>query len=86
MLGKERPCKVHQIRDDAVVGVCPERGELKAVTGLAMLGLRRCGILDGVKASGVRVVFGVRAIGDNEYLNIIAHHAVLTRYVQQVDH
>ena len=81
MLGKKRPRKVHQVGNDTVVGVCPERGELKAVTGLAMLGLRRCGILDGVKASGVRVVFGIRAIGDNEYLNILEQPAACPKAI-----
>lgn len=84
MLGKKRPCKVHQVGDNTVVGVRPERSEFKAITGLTVSGLRCCSILDSIKTGGVRVVFGIRAIGDNEYLNILEQAAACPKAISLI--
>ena len=72
MLGKKCPGKVHQVRQEPVVGVGPKGRELKAVAGLFLLGRGgRSGVLDGVAAGAVGVVLGVRTIGDRKNLHIL---------------
>ena len=51
MLCKECLSKVDQIRNDAVVGIRPKRGEFKAVAGLFLLCLMGIGIFEIGRAS-----------------------------------
>ncbi len=61
---------VNEIWDDAIVGVCPEGCELKAVTGLFLPGiLVLFGIIDVVVAGTVGIVLCVHAVGDHEDLH-----------------
>ena len=46
-----------------------------------MLRLRRCGVLDSIETGGVRVVFGIRTIGDNKYLNILEQPAAYPKAI-----
>ena len=60
MTGKESPCKVNQVRDHNIVGICPVRGKFKAVGCLFLFtAAARFGILDGIAARAIGVVFGV---------------------------
>lgn len=84
MLCEKCPGEVHQVRQDTVVGVGPEGGELKAVAGLFPPGGRGGGILDGVAAGGVGVILGVRAVGDDEDLHIVKQAAARPEAVSLV--
>ena len=70
MFGKKCPSEVYQIGEYPIVGVGPEGSKLKAVAGLFLSG-GRSGLLDGVPAGGVGVIFGVRTVGDDENLHIL---------------
>ena len=71
MLCKESLCKVDKVGDNAIVCISPKGSKLKAVACLFLLGFTcRCGILDSIIARCVRVVFGVRAVGDYENLYV----------------
>ena len=68
---KKGPGEVDQIRDHPVIGIGPEAGELEAVAGLLLLLLAGLCILDGIEPGAVGVILGVRAITDDEDLNIL---------------
>ena len=71
MLCEEGLCKVDKVGDNAIVCICPKGSKLKAVACLFLLGFAcRCRILDSIKARCVRVVFGVRAVGNYEDLYV----------------
>ena len=61
--------KVHEIGDNAVVRIRPERSELKAIAGFGLFGFLRFGVLDVIKAGGIGIVFRIRAVGDHEDLH-----------------
>ena len=75
MTGKERLGKVDQIRNDAVIGICPIRREFKAIAGFALFLLAGIGILDSVEAGAIGVVLGVRTVGDDKNLRILEQTA-----------
>lgn len=71
MFGKEGLCKINQIRNDSVIGICPEGCELKAITCFTFLAFRCIGILDGIETCAVRIILGICSVGNNEYLYIL---------------
>lgn len=71
MPGKEGSGKVDQIRNHAVVRICPEASELKAVAGLFLLLLAGFRIFDGIEPGAVGIILGVRAVTDHKNLNIL---------------
>lgn len=73
--GKEGTGKVHQIRQNLVLCVRPEGGKLEAVAGLGLFVAAGLGFADGIEPGGVRVVFGVGAVGDDEDLHILKQAA-----------
>ena len=75
MTGKEGAGEILQIRDDAIVRICPERSELKAVTGFFLFRCPGLMILDGVETGTVGIILGVDAIGDNKDLDILEETA-----------
>ena len=75
MPGEESPGEVNQIRDDTVVCVCPEAGELKAVAGLFLLLLAGFRVLDRIEPGAVGIVLGVRAVADHKDLDILKQTA-----------
>ena len=81
-LGKEGLGEVHQVGDDVVFGICPERRKLKAVAGLAALPYRSgVEILDMPQAGGVGIILRIRSVGDNEYLHIVKKPAACPKAV-----
>ena len=81
-LGKEGLGEVHQVGDDVVFGIRPERRKLKAVAGLAALSRRRrVEILDMPQAGGVGIILRIRSVGDNEYLHIVKKPAACPKAV-----
>ena len=72
MLGKESPGKVHQVSNHPVAGIGPERGELKAVAGLALPAPTGIGcFLHGIESGAVGIILGIGAIGNHENLHIL---------------
>ena len=71
MLGKEGFRKINQVGNHLIVAVCPEGSKLKAVAGLLLLGLTGVGILDGIEAGTVGIVFCVCTILDDKDLYIL---------------
>ena len=70
MLGKKGLGEVHKIRNRMVVCVRPKAGKLKAVGCLfAAAALATFVLLDVAKPGGIRVVFGMGAIGDDKNLH-----------------
>ena len=61
--------KVHEIGDNAVVGVRPEGGEFKAIAGFGLLGFLRFGILDMIETGGIGIILRICAVGDHENLH-----------------
>ena len=62
---------VKSIRNDLVVGVRPERGELKAVAGLFALVPPLAHLLDVAAAGGIGIILRVRAVGNDKDLHIL---------------
>jgi len=70
-LSKKGPAKVHQIRNRAVVGICPPGGKLKAVAGAFPLLDAPFRCLPDVRGPrGVAVILGMCAVGDNKKLYV----------------
>ena len=67
--------KVHEIGDNAVVGVRPEGGEFKAIAGFGLLGFLRFGILDMVETGGIGIILRICAVGDHENLHKLVKSA-----------
>ena len=72
MLGEEGLGEVQEVRDDLVVTVCPEGGELKGVgCPLGLVSATQFLFFQMIGSGGVGVVLGVGAIGDDKYLHIL---------------
>ena len=72
VLGEEGLGEVQKVRDDLVVAVCPEGGELKGVgCPLGLIPSSQFLFFQVVGSGGVGVVLGVGAIGDDKYLHIL---------------
>ena len=81
MLCKESLCEVNQIRDNTVIGICPEAGKFKAVACFSLFRLARNRILDSIKASAIGVVFRICSIGNNENLHIFKQSATCPKRI-----
>ena len=53
-----------------IIGIRPKAGEFKAIAGFFFFGLAAFGVLDGIEASAIGIIFGVGAIGNNEDLHV----------------
>ena len=72
MLGKERLGKIHKVGNDLVVTVRPVGCELKGVACLFALAPAAPALLPDMGVTGgIGVVFGVGAVGDDEYLDVL---------------
>ena len=81
MFGKEGTCEVNQVVDSLVVAVRPERRELKRVARLLALIFSSLLLFDMVEAGGVRVIFGIGAVGNDENLNIFIQPAACPKTI-----
>ena len=68
---KEGFREVNQVRDGLVVCIGPERCKFKAVAGFPFLDTAGGRFFYRVESGAVGVVFGIRAVGDNENLHIL---------------
>ena len=75
VLGEKGLGKVDQVGDNAVIGISPERGELKAVAGFALFALAVFGFLANIVACGIGIILGVGAVGDDKDLHILKQTA-----------
>ena len=55
-----------------IIGIRPKASEFKAIAGFFFFGFATFGVLDGVKAGAVGIVFGISAIGNDE--NLLLQH------------
>ena len=74
VLGKEGAGEVQKIGNHLIAGIRPEGGKLEAMAGLLFSGFP-AGLPDGVISSGVGVILGVGAVGDDENLHILKEAA-----------
>ena len=74
MLGEEGAGEVQKIRDHLIAGVRPEGGKFEAMAGLLLTGFP-AGLPDGIISSGVGVILGVGAVGDDKNLHILKEAA-----------
>ena len=75
MLGEKCLGEIHQIGNDFVVPIRPERGELKAVAGLFGFVPSLALLFDVAASGGVGIILRVRAVGDDENLDIFKQAA-----------
>ena len=75
MLCEKSLCKINQIRDYTVIGICPEAGKLKTVTGLGLTCSPLLMFLFRIPSGTVGIILCIRAIGNNKNLNIFIQSA-----------
>ena len=71
MLCKKGLCKINEVGDYPVVCIRPEAGKFKAVACLRLACSSFLMLLFGIPSGTVRIVFCVRAIGNDKDLNIL---------------
>ena len=75
MLCEKSLCKINQIRDYTVIGICPEAGKLKTVTGLGLTCSPFLMFFFCIPSGTVGIILCIRAIGNNKNLNIFIQSA-----------
>ena len=68
-------CKINQIRNHTVIGICPEAGKLKTVTGLGLTCSPFLMFFFCIPSGTVGIILCIRAIGNNKNLNIFIQSA-----------
>jgi len=75
MLCEKGLCKINQIRNHTVIGICPEAGKLKTVTGLGLTCSPFLMFLFRIPSGAVGIILCVCTIGNNKNLNIFIQSA-----------
>ena len=75
MLCEKSLCKINQIRDHTVIGICPEAGKLKTVTGLCLTCSPFLMFFFRIPSGTVGIILCVCTIGNNKNLNIFIQSA-----------
>ena len=75
MLCEKSLCKINQIRNHTVVGICPEAGKLKTVTGLCLTCSPFLMFFFRISSGTVGIILCVRTIGNNKNLNVLIQSA-----------
>ena len=75
MLCEKGLCKINQIRNHTVIGICPEAGKLKTVTGLGLTCSPFLMFLFRIPSSAVGIILCVCTIGNDKNLNIFIQSA-----------
>ena len=68
-------CKINQIRNNTVIGICPKTGKLKTVTGLGFTRSFFLMLFFRIPSGTVGIIFRIRSIGNNKNLNILIQSA-----------
>ena len=75
MLCEKSLCKINQIRNHPVVGICPEAGKLKTVTGLGLTCSPFLMFFFCIPSGTVGIILCVCPIGNDKNLNIFIQSA-----------
>ena len=75
MLCEKGLCKINQIRNHTVIGICPKAGKLKTVTGLGLTCSPFLTFLFRIPSGAVGIILCVCTIGNNKNLNIFIQSA-----------
>ena len=76
MLCEEGLCKVNQIWNHTVIGICPEAGKLKAITCLSLTCSPLLMFLScAIPSSAVGIILCICSIGYNKNLDILIQSA-----------
>ena len=75
MLCKKSLCKINQIRNHTIIGICPETSKLKTVTGLGLTCSTLLMFLFCIPSGAVGIILCVRTIGNNKNLNVFIQPA-----------
>ena len=68
-------CKINQIRNHTVIGICPKAGKLKTVTGLGFTCSPFPMLLFRIPSGAVRIILCICSIGNDKNLNIFIQSA-----------
>ena len=68
-------CKINQIRNHTVIGICPKAGKLKTVTGLGFTCSPFLMLLFRIPSGAVRIILCICTIGNDKNLNIFIQSA-----------
>ena len=71
MLCEKSLCKINQIWNHTVIGICPEAGKLKTVTGLGLTCSPFLMLLFRIPSGAVRIILCICTIGNDKNLNIL---------------
>ena len=75
MLCKKSLCKINQIWNHTVIGICPEAGKLKTVTGLGLTCSPFLMLLFRIPSGAVRIILCICTIGNDKNLNVLIQSA-----------
>ncbi len=75
MLCEKGFCKINQIRNHTVIGICPETSKLKTITGLCLACSPLLMFFFCIPSGAVGIIFCVRTVGYDKNLNIFIQSA-----------
>ena len=75
MLCEKSLCKINQIWNHTVIGICPEAGKLKTVTGLGFTCSPFLMLLFRIPSGAVRIILCICTIGNDKNLNVLIQSA-----------
>ena len=68
-------CKINQIRNHTVIGICPKAGKLKTVTGLGFTCSPFLMLLFRIPSGAIRIILCICTIGNDKNLNVFVQSA-----------
>ena len=75
MLREKSLCKINQIRNHTVIGICPEAGKLKTVTGLGLTCSPFLMFFFRIPSGTVGIILCICTIGNDKNLNVFVQSA-----------
>ena len=75
MLRKKCLCKINEIGNHTVIGICPEAGKLKTVAGLCLTCPPFLMLFFRIPSGTVGIIFRIRAVGNHKNLNVLIQSA-----------
>ena len=75
MLCEKSLCKINQIWNYTVIGICPEAGKLKTVTGLGLTCSPFLMLLFRIPSGAVGIILCICTIGNDKNLNVLIQSA-----------
>ena len=68
-------CKIHQIGNNTIFCIRPERCKLKTIACFALFGFTRLCFFSGIETGSIGIILCVCTVRDNKYLNILIQSA-----------